>query len=275
MKSFKAYAKDADKSNDGIETFNEGQLTERLAERYPAPQYAFLPQVRNSTGYSMRRTIRTADALALGLWASRGLEMHGFEIKTFRTDWLNELKNPEKAEDIARFCHRWWIVAPANLVREGELPANWGLLVTKGNGLVCKKDAPVLKPKQIDYAMLAGILRNVSDTMIPRIDIQKEVDAARKDGIDSEKNMAKYVRDDFAALQKRVKEFEQASGVEIGNMYSYKKADQIGRAVKFVMENGPDQIYNAMRYAKESLLRVVANIDEETKKKLDSKEEVL
>lgn len=275
MKSFKAYAKDSDKSNDGIETFSEDQLTRRLAERYPAPQYAFLPQVRNSTGYSMRRRIRTADALALSLWASRGLEMHGFEIKTFRADWVNELKNPEKAEDIASFCHRWWIVAPANLVREGELPSNWGLLVTKGSGLVCKKDAPVLKPKQIDYAMLAGILRNVTGTMIPRIDIQKQIDEARKDGIDSEKDRAKYVRDDFAALQKRVREFEQASGVEIGGRYSYTNAAEMGRAVKFVLDHGVENVRKHMKYAKDSLLRVVASIDQEMEKGLDSTDESL
>ena len=45
------------------------------------------------------------------VWPSRGLYLHGFEIKVHRNDWLRELKNPAKAEEIAGYCHFWWVVA--------------------------------------------------------------------------------------------------------------------------------------------------------------------
>lgn len=274
MKSFKAYAKDSDKQKP-IEKFEEYQLIDRLIERYPAPQYAFLPQVRNSTGYSMRRQIRTADALALSLWASRGLEMHGFEIKTFRADWINELKNPEKAEDIARFCHRWWIVAPDNLVREGELPANWGLLVAKGKGLVCKKEAPQLKAKPIDYAMLAGIMRKANEVMVPLHKIEARIDEAYQNGLNSQKEISEMRTREADGLRKCIEEFEAASGINIRSRWSWAHPpEEVGRIVRFLLDKGPEGVRKQMQTTKESLLRIVRSIDAE-EPKLDSKEESL
>src|SRR5688572_18266988 len=79
-----------------------------LAKRFAPSAYAFLPQLRNGTGFG--RT-RTADAVAMSLWPSRGIYLHGFEIKVGRGDWLSELRQPEKAEEIARFCKYWSLVA--------------------------------------------------------------------------------------------------------------------------------------------------------------------
>ena len=53
-------------------------LERRLRTRYQAPAYAYLPQVGDSTGYSVHRH---ADAIVMSLWPSRGLHLMGFEIK--------------------------------------------------------------------------------------------------------------------------------------------------------------------------------------------------
>ena len=79
-----------------------------LDKRYPAESHALFRQVADSTGYGQKRY---ADAVAFGLWPSRGLEIEGLEIKVSRQDWLNELKNHAKSADIQAYCHRWWIVA--------------------------------------------------------------------------------------------------------------------------------------------------------------------
>ena len=101
---------------------NETELTLALSRKFCAPEYAFLSQVRNQTGF--RRRVRTADALAISCYPSRGIYLYGFEIKVDRYDWLNEMKNPEKAEEIGRNCHFWMVVAPAEgVVKRSELPA--------------------------------------------------------------------------------------------------------------------------------------------------------
>lgn len=193
-----------------------------LAQKFAAPEYAFIHHARNGTGYE-RRTLRTADALALNLWPSRGLELHGFEIKTSRKDWLTEKDNPSKAEDIARFCDRWWLVVgdPA-IVQRGDLPSTWGLLVPKSDGsLVVAVEAPKLDVLALDRLMLASILRRLSANMVPR-DALKELAKAdadarfaehkRKfDGASERDRLAERVRE----LETRIDQFEKRSGVRI------------------------------------------------------------
>jgi hypothetical protein len=113
---------------EGIMTASD--IERELMKRYPSGEYAYFSQVRNGTGFP--RETRTADAMVLSLWPSRGLELYGFEIKVSRSDWLSELKNPKKAEELSQYCDYWYIVAPSDIVEIGELPATWGLMAWNG-----------------------------------------------------------------------------------------------------------------------------------------------
>jgi hypothetical protein len=53
----------------------------------------------------------------------------GHEVKASRSDWLTELANPGKADAWADQCHEWWLITVPGVVRDGELPAGWGLMV--------------------------------------------------------------------------------------------------------------------------------------------------
>jgi hypothetical protein len=82
--------------------------------------------VRNSTGYGDR----TCDAIAMSLWPSRGLELHGIEIKCSRGDWLHELKRPDKADKMFKYFDRWWLaVSDESVAHDYEIPPTWGLIV--------------------------------------------------------------------------------------------------------------------------------------------------
>lgn len=96
-----------------------------------AGEWAFMPQVRNAAGFDASRTL---DALALHLWPSRGLVLHGYEVKTSRSDFLREIKDPAKAEAFCRLVEFFWIVAPKGVVKKGELPTTWGLIEVHGTG---------------------------------------------------------------------------------------------------------------------------------------------
>lgn len=53
-----------------------------------------------------------------------------FEVKISRSDWLRELACPDKAAVWGAYAHYMWLVTPtADIVRPGELPAGWGLMV--------------------------------------------------------------------------------------------------------------------------------------------------
>jgi hypothetical protein len=147
----------------------EGDVLQALRRRYGqrsgnGPQWAFIPHVRNAAGFGDWQTkggLRTCDALALSLWPSKGLELHGHEIKCSRSDWLRERREPEKAEAFARFCDRWWLVAPMGVVRSPtEMPEGWGLLVLEGaRGLVCKVPASKRTPSELPRTLIVAMTR--------------------------------------------------------------------------------------------------------------------
>lgn len=105
---------------------SESQVVELLRTRYTAPEWAVLAGVRGATGAVATRTV---DALAMSLYPSRGLELIGFEVKSHKADWRRELADPDKAETIARFCDRWFVVAGGpGVVPVEEVPKGWGLI---------------------------------------------------------------------------------------------------------------------------------------------------
>ena len=100
-------------------------VIDALRAAHSPPEWVFLCDVANGTGDNISRR---ADAIAMNMWPSRGLEIRGFEVKVSRADLKSELKTPEKADAIARFCDTWWLATPAGLVKDSEVPLAWGLI---------------------------------------------------------------------------------------------------------------------------------------------------
>lgn len=239
----------------------EADLLVLLKERFGAPEYAFLPHVRNGTGY-IRRVTRTTDALAMGLWPSRGLDLHGFEIKSDRGDWLREKDEPEKAEEIARFCDRWWlVVGRPDIVGVGELPAAWGLLAPNGKGkLSVVKEAAQLDPKPLDRVQLAAILRKAQECVVPKAEIKAELEREYQRGHTAGKEEAKWdgehARRELKSLQESLAAFEAASGIEITAW----AGRRIGEAVKVVMAGGPERVEERLREIHETAQEIAAGL---------------
>jgi hypothetical protein len=137
-----------------------------------------LEEVANATGWTGDRS---ADALVMELWKPHS--WHGFEIKASRADWLRELKDPTKADAFKRYMDYWWlVVGDDSIVKDGELPEGWGLLVpTTGRVLFAKKGAPMLKPEPIPRVFMAAIVRRVVEQSV---DTQLLVDAAARGRVD-------------------------------------------------------------------------------------------
>lgn len=135
-----------------------------LLRKAYADGWALLEEVapRNGGG------TRYADALAVGLWQSRGHQIIGFEIKVSRSDWVSELKNPAKVEEgVFRYCDHWIVVAPPGIVRDGELPPTWGLMEV-GATLRRKVAAPRLDAKPITREFFASLMRRGQESIDDR-----------------------------------------------------------------------------------------------------------
>ena len=204
-------------------------LENLLSNRFCPPAWAFLPQVRSATGYVNQ--VRTADAIAMGLWPSRGLELHGFEIKVYRSDWLGELKKPEKAEEIASFCDFWWIVAPKDLIKIEELPTPWGLMIPHGATTKIVKQAEKLKSSPIDALFLAAILRRAQEVVTPQSKIDKAFKEGKEEGLEERNASFEYERTHHKEFKETIDVFEKAAGIKIETWGT----ENIGNAVKMVL----------------------------------------
>jgi hypothetical protein len=159
----------------------ESSMIELLHDRYTTrggngPRYVGMAHVRSDAGFDAKRT---ADFMALDLWPSKGLVLHGHEVKISRSDWLNELKDPEKAGAFIPHVDYWWLViADPTMVRDGELPTGWGMMAPGSDGkLRVIKQAPRLKqpqtrendwgrtvnaPESVHRGLVAAMLRSAS-----------------------------------------------------------------------------------------------------------------
>lgn len=102
---------------------------------------------------------RRVDRVSMNLWASRGFQLLGFELKVTRGDWLRELKQPQKADQsLFRFLDEWWVItAPGVIAEVEEVPVTWGWAEVVGGRLKTRKKAPRLTPLPITRAVLATI----------------------------------------------------------------------------------------------------------------------
>ncbi|HEX9228349.1 MAG TPA: hypothetical protein VF885_17240 [Arthrobacter sp.] len=105
-----------------------------------------------------------ADFIAVDKYHS-SQAIHGHEVKVSRGDWLTELRDPTKAERIKRYCNFWWlVVSDASIVKPGELPEGWGLMVKAGDRLRAKVKAPALSPEPLTLDFIAGLTAAVQRT---------------------------------------------------------------------------------------------------------------
>lgn len=229
-----------------------------LRARFCAPEWAIMFEVGDGTGMNHRRW---ADAVAMNLWPSRGMEIHGFEIKASRSDWLRELKNPAKAESVQRYCDRWWIVAPPDVVKDGELPPTWGLYEAKDGKLRKAVEAPALTPQPVDRSFVAAMLRRASGVdedevraaVAAQVEEQRKHDQSRIDReIERRTQHAKDLADQVAAI-------ERVSGVKVSRWID---DEEIGRAIKMVIQSGVFASHGGIQRVRDAAARVIENCDE-------------
>jgi hypothetical protein len=232
-----------------------------LRLRYCAPEWALMFEVANGTGSNIRRY---ADAVAMNLFPSRGLELHGFETKVSRSDWQRELKNLEKAETISQYCERWWIVAPKGLVKkEEELPVTWGLLELESDKLRIAVQAPLLPDrKELSRPFIAALLRRSSE--IDQAQVNKLVSAkvAEIRAQDVERNECAVKARTRELIEKlsRVEAIEKAAGISFTD---WNASAEIGHAIKAVQAAGLTKAWYGLQHLADNLKRHAENIQRE------------
>lgn len=206
------------------------ELHERLESRYPLPEWVYLREVMNATGWSGSRT---ADAVSLSCYPSRGLRLLGFELKSSRADVTKELKDPDKAENVQQYCDLWYlVVGRSDLVSDDEVPANWGVIVPHGSGLRIRKEAPVLEPVGWPREFVASMLRNAHKGNFGEREIRKARSQAWQEAEAAYERDVEQWKERHRELERTVQKFEYAAGVSVRGWHSDEKAEEKGRKVR-------------------------------------------
>ncbi len=231
-----------------------------LQRRYgESDEWVILSEVRNRAGFDASRT---ADAIAMNMWPSRGLALHGFEIKVSRSDWVREMKAPAKAEAFYGLVDYWWLVVsdPA-LVHDGELPDGWGLLAPRGPGLgvvtEAAKHPDVETPRNFLAALLRRAEREVTPEAVHARTRREGYDEGLTAGRTASKEALRQVRAERDRDRAAIAEFEEVIGQPLRR---WGGQEGLVEALAIVLEGRTEQHRRSLEMAAEQLERIVTSI---------------
>jgi hypothetical protein len=208
-----------------------------IHRRHEGPGWQVFTELANGTGSKARRR---ADAVAMGMWPSRGYEIHGYECKISRGDARKELLDVSKMDAVGRYCDFWWMVVRDPEIIDGLLiPEAWGILAPRARVLRQVRPAKKRKADPVDRAFVAAMVRSVTDGWVPRSQHQEVLEGHRAEVAKAIEDDRRYgghdaARRDLQLLLDRVKVFETASGVSLDGGWG--KAGNIGVAVRAVVD---------------------------------------
>lgn len=238
-----------------------GILRDLVQDYFSGQEWSLTFEVGNGTGHTVNRH---ADAVAMNLWPSRGLAIHGIEIKASRGDWQKELANPAKAEEIHRHCDFWWLVTANGVVKDiGEIPPGWGFMEMmkrdddKPPRLKLKRQAARMdRDARVDRGFVAAILR--AHQRSDSVDHQRRIDETVARIVESrvESALASRSREKSEAVE-RLKIFTTARA-DIGDLRWLDDAE-ICRAVALVLKSGLVSSFGGLMSVVEGLDRSAVN----------------
>jgi len=202
-----------------------------------------MDEVRDAAGFNGSRS---ADFLIMGLWPSRGLNMVGIERKSYRGDWLKELKTPEKAENIYQYCDYWYLLTDnEGVAKIEEIPETWGWMHIDPNGkLKIHKEPSKLTPLPISRTFLACILKRAAcrDGWVTENSIADKINEAKERGMNERNSRNQRIIEDYNTLVKDVQDFEEITGIKLLQPKWGTTGKKTGEAVKFVLDGGVDEM---------------------------------
>lgn len=154
--------------------------------RHSGDEWAFFAELRAGTGYNSREYKRGGerynveqrfDAFAMNMYPSKEFKRIAYEVKISRSDFLREIKTPDKRRAAVELSNQFWFVTPRDIVKDGEIPEECGHLIIdypkpKPDGktsdhlrLRVAVRAPVREAMDMPIRFIASILRRSSHAL--------------------------------------------------------------------------------------------------------------
>jgi hypothetical protein len=228
-----------------VTAHTEASLTAAILARFGAVgslrdgrRYVVAVQVNNGAGFSYGRTL---DAVAFDTWPSKGLGLHGFEVKCSSADLRRELQHPDKSSAFTPYLDTFSIVAPAKVItpEREAIPRRWGLYAPNDAGELrtIRKPLYLHEPGEhdretVDRSFAAAFVRALVQRSLSDDVRQEAFEQGRQDGIASLAHDIKQAE----RLREQVAAFAAASGICLSEYGP--DGRQVGEAVRFVLSGG-------------------------------------
>lgn len=159
---------------------NSKDVIEALRQRHKpvfngnAPSEIFLEELRVGTGFSNNTPGKGAeqriDAWVLSMYPSRHWIRTSYEVKVSRSDFLLEMRKPEKRKYALLYSNEFYFAAPKGLIEKHELPAEAGLIeVDEERRTKVIVESPWRDTPQPSWRFMASVLRKVYQEVYPNL----------------------------------------------------------------------------------------------------------
>jgi hypothetical protein len=135
------------------------RLWSLLALRHEPNEWALFKELQVAPNGGGRRF----DMFAVHCWRSQGFHSVAYEVKTARSDFLRELKQPDKRLDAEKLAHECWFVVTPGVCKAEEVPESWGLLIATEGGLKKAKVAVQRQPEPWPTSFVVSMARRATD----------------------------------------------------------------------------------------------------------------
>lgn len=231
-------------------------IKKAIENKFCRPEWATFFEVGNGTGGNLRRW---ADAISMNMFPSRGLAIVGFEIKVARNDLQKELENPQKAEEIGKYCDQWFLVVPKGLIKEMDIiPMSWGVMEYSDGSLRQTKKPQQLNPQPVTKQFVAALLRRADESKNKEFanavqeKVNKQIAGIREFHEQELTRARNEVSERTKRLMEQVRQFEQASGIMIDQ---YTDGKKLGEAVVLINKIGITGTYGAIEVIRRNMMR--------------------
>lgn len=240
-----------------------------LRTKFPEQEYVLIKEVADSS--SKRRRL---DFMAINLWESRGLAINGIEVKSYRGDWLNELRNPAKQELHLPYCDYFYLFTTDEKVAKlEEIPENWGWMTLRDGKVFTLKKAPKLtQVEHLPKPLIIAMIRRAADKseFIHRDSIKEEVEQKVESKMayrsaDNERQLERY-KQQYEELKEKVEAFESEFGVRFPtSSWGIEYPKELGNKLKFLLRNDIDVYFKKFASLKSLSEDLVEKLDQSIK----------
>lgn len=138
------------------------EVIELLRKRHPQPEWVFFDELRCGSGYA-KASQKRIDAWALNCYPSKNHIKIAYEVKVYRSDFLNEMKTPKKRKSAMNLANQFYYIAPVGVIKLEEIPNDCGYIeIDDKQKLKVIKEAPIKEVKDPGWVFVSSLARRTA-----------------------------------------------------------------------------------------------------------------